>query len=189
MLQSLAWPLSCIHIINVSVTVVVIQGMCLRTSLAQQATTRRDPQHCMPMTALTMLTVPLATRSCPASMGSCTLTPSGIAPLASFMSGAGISRYLHLWLHLFHASSALCCIPSHSFHACCCPILMPPLPALGCISFFLSHACSSSPCRFPAFHPGHALPGCRIVCCSVYAVMLITALCKLSRRMSCCIML
>ncbi len=40
-----------------------VQGMCLRTSQERQATSLHVPQRCMPMTALTMLTVPHAIQS------------------------------------------------------------------------------------------------------------------------------
>ena len=60
--------------------------------------------------------------------------------------------YLKVPAHLFHASSALCSpfMPAVAQFPC--------LPALWCISFFLSHACSFSPCHFPSSHPEHALP-------------------------------
>ena len=155
------------HAIFVTVIVVAIQGMCLRTSPAQQATSRRAPQHCMPMTALTMLIAPLATQSCPVSMGSCIPTPSGTALLVSFMSEAGTSRYLRLSLHLFRASSALCCIPLPllscllSLNSRACPPypFVHPLSPVSCIQSPIS----STPlpcCHCSCLNPGHALPIC-----------------------------
>ena len=136
--------MKCCHHCHYRSHVIIVnemQGMCLRISLAQQATIPHAPQLCMPMTALTMLIALLATRSCPASMGSCTPTPSGTALLASFMSEAGTSRYQRLSLHLFHASSALCCIPLLSFHA---SPFMPPVAQFLCLPSLHCHASSST---------------------------------------------
>ena len=146
-------------------TLVGVQGMCLRTSPGQQATLHHAPQRCMPTTALTTLTAPPETRSCPASMGSCTPTPSGTALLASFTPGGGTSRYLRLTCLPFHAPLESCQF-KHPFsnslmHPLCKPLVQ-PLPPFSCVPFLPFHASPSSPFRHPFYaspsFPFHSSP-------------------------------